>query len=91
MENKQILIGELVDKITDLNRSLEKAETTMEYILEDYFRQRELKENQYARDIILHEHNRHGVLAEIVGDNLWEMRKTISNDIQETLKKLEAI
>lgn len=62
----------------------------MQILLKDYFRHANNADPLIVKAIILNEHKRAGVLAEIVEDNLCSMRTTISLDINDLVKHLES-
>lgn len=73
MDQSQILFGAIDDKVLELEMMLEKAETTLNLVLNQYF-----QEGSKKQDIILGEHSRAGIFTEITSDILANMRNTVS-------------
>lgn len=85
MEKAQILFGEIDDKVFELERMLEKAETTLNLVLNHYF-QVDPKE----KDIILGEHHRAGLFTEMTTDIFSSMRKTFL-EVNSLLKQSDEL
>lgn len=78
----------IIDEIYDIKREVKKAITTMDILLEEYFRHAEGTSKEDRDFKIVWEHERMANIAEVTNDVLFKIQEQIQS-IEYNLKKQE--